>query len=251
MRKAIVGLVLMVASAILTAPVFAFDEVFQQTFPLPAGGVFELQNVNGSVHVSGWDRNEVEVYAKKSAETSAADLKRVTIEVSARPDSVSVQTRYPEGDGVEVSVEYHIRVPYRVQLRRISTVNGAVRVFSLETSGELRSVNGNIEVFDTAGRLNVRTTNGNVRMDLRQLDAGSPLSLETMNGSVVLGLPADAGAELDVRSLNGDFRSELPVTLEGSVGSREFRGRLGPGGSTIRIRTVNGGIRVVTTRPTV
>lgn len=246
-----VSLLIAAAAAILAAPGFAVDEVFQQTYPLPAGGAFQLQNVNGSVQVSGWERDEVEVYALKSARQSHRDLRRVNIEVQARADSITVQTHYPPDEGVEVSVEFHIRVPRRVELRRVATVNGAVRVFSVEGVGELRSVNGNIEVFDSAGRLSARTTNGNVRMELRRLDAGSPLTIETVNGSVVIALPPGTGAEIDLRSLNGDFRSELPLTLQGSLGPREVRGRLGPGGSPLRIRTVNGGIRVVTMRPTV
>jgi hypothetical protein len=68
---------------------------------------------------------------------------------------------------------------------------------------------------------------------------------------VVLALPPESGAELDVRSLNGDFRSELPVTMESSLGSREYHGQLGPGGGPVRLRTVNGGIRVVALRTTV
>jgi DUF4097 and DUF4098 domain-containing protein YvlB len=139
----------------------------------------------------------------------------------------------------------------RVRLDRIATVNGTVRVSGVEATGELRSVNGDVEVFDSSGRLSARTTNGNVRMELRPPEPGGSMAVETVNGSVVLALPAGAGAELDVRSVNGDFRSELPVTVEGALDFRGFQGRLGPGGSLIRIRTVNGGIRVVAARPTV
>jgi DUF4097 and DUF4098 domain-containing protein YvlB len=130
-------------------------------------------------------------------------------------------------------------------------VNGSVRVRGVEGSGALRSVNGNVEVYDAAGRFSARTTNGNIRVQLRDLPNGSPMSIETMNGSVVLALPADADAELDVRSLNGDFASDLPLLLKGAEGQREFRGRLGRGGAEVRVRTVNGGIRVVEARPTI
>ncbi len=251
MHRAALGLAVVTAAAILAAPCFAIDDVFQQTYPLRAGGSFELQNVNGSVRVSGWGRDEVEVYAKKSARQNEGDLKRVTIEVAARADGISVQTRYPQDAGVEVYVEYHIRVPQRVQLRRVATVNGSVNVFGVEAAGELRAVNGDIEVYDSAGGLSARTTNGDVRVEMRQLEASRPVRLETMNGSVLLGLPRDADADLEVRSLNGDFRSEIPATMQSAQGPREFRVRLGAGGTPVRMRTVNGGIRVVALRPTV
>jgi len=68
---------------------------------------------------------------------------------------------------------------------------------------------------------------------------------------VMIGMPSGAGGSIDAVTLNGDFRSDLPVTLEGTFGPRELHGTLGQGGGPIRVRTVNGGIRVVATRPTV
>src|SRR5947209_12821132 len=79
--------------AILAAPGFAVDEVFQQTYPLPEGGAFQLQNVNGSVQVSGWERDEVEVYALKSALQGHRDLQRVNIEVRSEEHTSELQSR--------------------------------------------------------------------------------------------------------------------------------------------------------------
>lgn len=251
MRRVVLSLAMVVAAAILAEPSFAFDEVFQQTYLLERGGRFQLQNVNGSVEVTGWDRQEVEVRAVKSARRNRADLERVQIEVEAQLDSVRVETRYPKDEGVDVHVEYRVRVPRHVALRRIATVNGSVRVTGVEATGELRSVNGNVEVSDSSGRLSAHTTNGNVRVELRQLEPGGLVSLDTVNGSVVLALPPDADAMLDARSVNGELRSELPATLGSSLGSREFHARLGAGGTPIRMRTVNGAIHVLPIRPIV
>ena len=46
----------------------AADENFHQTYPLAAGGSFALENVNGSVQVEGWSRDEVEVSAVKTGQ---------------------------------------------------------------------------------------------------------------------------------------------------------------------------------------
>lgn len=246
------GLLVLVVSSLLAAPARAgFDEVFDRTVELPAGGSFELQNVNGSVEISGWDRKEVEIHAVKSAKRNPRDLGRVSIEVSAGPDAVSVVTRYPHDEGVEVAVEYRIRVPRDAQVRRVATVNGGLHVTGISNAGELRTVNGNVELFDSAGRISAHTTNGNLRLELNRFDKQSSLNAETVNGSVMIGVPPGAGGAIDVTTLNGDFRSDIPVTLEGTFGPREIHGTLGQGGGPIRVRTVNGGIRVVATRPTV
>jgi Putative adhesin len=223
----------------------AADELFRKTYPLPPGGSFLLENVNGSVQVDGWDRDEVEVSAVKTAQSDQRDLDLVKIEVESKPGQVAVHTSYPKGQGVEVAVEYHVHVPYRVLLGSVETVNGSVTVRGVEGSGELRSVNGNVEVTDSTGRFSEKTTNGNVRLELRQLSDGGPMNLETVNGSVALGLPSTAQANLKVLSMNGDVFSELPVTSAGaSPGARAFQAKLGAGGGQISVRTINGGIHL-------
>lgn len=238
--------------ALLAAPVpaRAADEVFERSLPLRTTGSFTLSNINGSVHLEVWNREEVYLRAEKDAKGSSARSAQVQIEVQATPDAVSVATRYPEDTGLDVTVEYRVRVPARLRQVRMETVNGSLRLRGLEAAGILRTVNGNIELLDGAGPISARATNGNVRLDLAHLDAPhdarDPVTVETVNGSVVLKLPAGADATLEVRSLNGDFHSQLPVAIESSGRSGEVRARLGRGGRSMRVRTVNGGIRVVT-----
>src|SRR6266567_2352463 len=43
-----------------------FTQEFHQTYALAAGGRVALANINGSVHISGWDRNEVKVDAVRT-----------------------------------------------------------------------------------------------------------------------------------------------------------------------------------------
>jgi DUF4097 and DUF4098 domain-containing protein YvlB len=250
-RTRVLGVLVMVAAAmVLASPCYAFRQEFNQTYPLDPAGSVEVQNVNGSVEVDGWDRTEVEVHAVKTAERREADLARVTIEVAAKPASVAVMTRYPQDDGVEVAVNYSIRVPHGATLKLVSTINGTLRVSGIENVGALRAVNGNIEVYDSAGKVAARTTNGNLRLELRRVEAGG-VSAETTNGSIVLALPSGSNASLEARSFNGGFQSELPLRMEGALRPREVRGRIGRGGGPVLLRTINGGIRVVVLRSTV
>lgn len=245
MRSVRLILAFLVFAVAFVLPLHASDQIFDRTFPLGAGGTFTLENVNGSVSVTGWDRDAVEVYAVKSTQQQVGDLSRVRIEVAAKQGSVSVATIYPRDDGAEVNVSYRVQVPRRVLLREVATVNGTVRVSGVDATGALQSVNGSIEVLDSSGGLSARTTNGDVRMELLRLDPAGPLTATTVNGSVALALPSDAGVALNVRSLNGDFRSELPLTVEGEYNQREFRARMGDGRIPVTLRTVNGQIRVL------
>jgi hypothetical protein len=244
------ALLLLAGIVVLAFSGYAGNQTFQHVYPLSAGGSFLLDNVNGSVQVDGWARDEVEVYAVKTARSDPQDLERVKIEVESQPGQVSVHTRYPKGEGGEVAVEYHVHVPYRVLLGSIGTVNGSVLVRGVEGGGALKSVNGNVEVLDSSGRFSAKTTNGDLHLELRHLLEGGPMNIETVNGSVVLGLPSDARANLKVLSMNGEFYSDLPMTSTSSIpAARAFRAKLGTGGGEISVRTINGGIRLVLQRP--
>lgn len=250
-RAAAVCFSLFLLAAIWAVPSYAISKDFNQSYPLQPGGTFELQNVNGAVDVQGWDHNEVEVHAVKTAKQKETDLDRVSIEVDARPDAISVATRYPQNEGVEVAVEYTVHVPHGALVEHIGTVNGTLRISGLDNVGDLHTVNGDIEVLESGGNIRARTTNGNVHLELAHVPNKSGATAETTNGSLVLAVPSDLQAEVEARCLNGNFYSELPITVESTLRPREIHGKLGRGGAPIHLRTVNGGIRLIVLRSTV
>ncbi len=76
MSKRAAFIMLMVAAMMLMttkgAVVFAQNRVqeeFHQTYQLARDGRVQLENINGSVRITGWDRNEVKVDAVKWAYT--------------------------------------------------------------------------------------------------------------------------------------------------------------------------------------
>ncbi len=245
------ALCVLLLSVIWAIPGFAISKEFNQSYPLQPGGSLELQNVNGTVEVQGWDRNEIEVHAVKTAKQKESDLERVSIEVDARPDAISIATRYPQNEGVEVAVDYTIHVPHGARLEHIGTVNGALRIAGVDNVEDLHTVNGNIEIFEAGGNVHAHTTNGNVHLELARLPDKAGATAETTNGSLVLAVPAAMQADVEARCLNGNFSSELPITMESTQRPREMHGKLGRGGAPIHLRTVNGGIRVVILRSTV
>jgi len=237
------------------------EESFERAVPLPSGGTFSISNVNGSIEIEGWNRDEVRISARKVTTGPAESLGQVGITLDVSPRSVSVATRYPEGSGVEVYVEFRVRVPARVRLASVTTVNGSVIVHDVSGAGSLATVNGNVTLARGAGLFSARATNGNLFLDLlsiaggldsdRRLSRRASLSAQTVNGSVVLALPPETGAELEARTQNGDFSSELPLLAHTSAAGRVIRGRVGAGGPLLQLRTVNGAVRLRISRPLV
>lgn len=248
-RRSVLGLLLCFA---LFAPAcFGITREFTRTYPLSADGSFELNNVNGAVRIEGWDKDEVEIRAVKTTPGRASLLDLVDIDIDSKPDALSVSTRYPQEEGVEVAVDYIIRVPRHAQLSHVTNVNGTLRVVSSDAVGDLHTVNGNIEVYEGGGNVHAHTTNGNIYLELKHGGDSRGASAETTNGSVLLAIPSDLPADLEARCMNGNFSSELPLEMRGAEQPRVVHGKLAHGGAPIHLSTVNGAIRVVALRSTV
>ena len=185
--------------------------------------------MNGTVRIEGWDKNEVEVRAVKTTPDNRSLLNLVTIDIEANPEGVSVATRYPQEEGVEVAVDYVIHVPRHVQLNHVNNINGTLRD-SNGDAGDLHTVDGNIEVYESSGNMHARTTNGNIYVELKHPTEGAGAIAETTNGSVLLALPVDMPADLEAKCMNGSFSSELPLIMKGAAEPRTVHGQLGHGG---------------------
>ncbi|HYE65584.1 MAG TPA: hypothetical protein VD966_08375 [Pyrinomonadaceae bacterium] len=65
----IIAVSLTAASSVVTQTRDEVREEFHQTYPLTPDGRISLENMNGSVRITAWDRQEVKVDAVKRAQT--------------------------------------------------------------------------------------------------------------------------------------------------------------------------------------
>lgn len=231
--------------ATLTVSAAAATEEFHRTVPLTANGRVSVENVNGDVTITGWDRNEVQIAAIKKAD-SQQKLQEATIEVEAGSDSVHIRTKYPEGhhNNDPASVTYTLHVPRAARLDGINLVNGSLEVS--QVSGDIRTnlVNGSTKVHDLAGRAELSAVNGAINADYNSLQGVSEIRLKSVNGSVHLGLPASPNADVSVSTMNGGIQTDFPLQVQGKFIGRHIDGKLGSGGTRIDISNVNGSIRI-------
>lgn len=229
-------------------------EKFEQTYPLSVNGRVNVSNVNGSITVEAWDRNEVKLEYTKITD-SKERLADVEIKIDSKPDSFSVETDYGNwkgknnGDrwrnGGKLQVDYHLTVPRGAVLNEVETVNGSVTVSNFVNFTKVSAVNGSVNAANLRGTANLSTVNGEVMADFDRLEAGSKITLTTVNGSVNLVIPSDSNATVKADSLNGNISNDfgLPVRKGKYIG-RDMYGRIGSGDVKIRLSSVNGGLSV-------
>jgi DUF4097 and DUF4098 domain-containing protein YvlB len=228
-------------------------EKFEQTYPLSRNGNVSVANVNGSITVEAWDRDEVRLEATKIAD-SRETLAEVEIVVDSTSDSLSVKADYKswkwndkrnDNRNRRLQVEFRLSVPRTAVLNEIETVNGSVTVSNFTNVTKISAVNGNVNAANLRGAANLSTVNGTVNADFDRVEPGSKISLVTVNGQVNLVLPSDVSATLKADTLNGNISNDfgLPVRKGQYVG-RDLYGRLGGGEAQIKLNSVNGGLTV-------
>jgi hypothetical protein len=229
----------------------SLSEEFHQTYSITPDGRVELDNINGAVHISSWDRNEVKVDAVKYADTKER-LEEAKIEIDSDKDHLSIRTRYPEHDHTwnrgshdnPASVEYTLTVPRGAQLDEIKLINGPLDLSGIHGEVHASCINGRLEAHELSGRVDLSTINGRLEADFERLDNQS-VALNSVNGSVHLTIPSDSNAEIEANTISGAIDNDfgLHVMHHRFVG-HDLRGEIGSGGAHIKVVNVNGKVEI-------
>jgi len=255
-----------------------------KTFAVTGTPELSLKTFDGSIEVTTWDKPSVgltierragsQVEAEALKVTSTQDGNRITVEALQPERTVQV------GIHVGRSVRFVVSVPKNTNLVARSG-DGSISVTGVHGKLELRSGDGSVTGTGLEGEVVANTGDGSValegvrgKVDVNTGDgsvriAGAPtaLSAHTGDGSVALNLSSGTSIaeNWDVTTGDGGIHVELPGTinaeLDASTGDgaidagdfglrtsdenkRELRGRIGNGGSTLKVRTGDGGITI-------
>jgi len=230
-------------------------EEFHQSYPLSANGRVSLENINGNVHITVWDQNEVKVDAVKHA-YNRERLAEAKIEVDTIADGVRIRTRYPDGDQTfsddarrrnynPASVEYTLAIPRQARLESVDLINGKLDIEGVEGDVHASSINGRVRATGLMGEAKLSTVNGSLEATFTKLSETKALSLNSVNGNITLVIPSDANAQLRAGTVHGSISNEfgLPVS-DGRYVGHDLHGQLGAGGPQIKLGNVNGAIMI-------
>ena len=225
----------------LDAGVNRYHQDFHFSYPLSAGGSVQLENRNGSVEISGWDKNEVEIDGTKYANTESR-MNEIKIDVVASPASVSIRTISPLDRLGSYGARYVIHVPRRAELGNIVSSNGAIRVSAIDGKAYLRTSNGSIHAAQTQGLLDIQTSNGSVELS----EVSGDTTVHTSNGGIRGDLKKGrfdaktSNGPIDVRLLEADSNPVRLVSSNGHItlsmeSPREVRADTSNSSITVRL----------------
>ena len=204
------------------------------------------QNGNEIVVEARRPRHSVHVFGLNAWPTA-----RLTVWVPRHAD-----VRARSGDG-SISID---RVNGKLDAH---TSDGSIRATDIAGDLNLTSGDGSVTVDNAEGRLALDTGDGSVNVSgklavvrlrtgdgsiVYRADAGTTMNddwdITTGDGGVTLYLPSGFGAEPDAHTGDGSIRTDLGLNAGSDDSSKTVRGRIGPGGRQLRIRTGDGSIRI-------
>lgn len=241
-------------SGILSLPAAAFQNDFHWTGQLAPGQTITIKGVNGGIHAEAAAGSAIEVSAVKKARHSDPNL--VKVEMVPGADGVTICAVYPDdgsapntcgsGSGYhmntrdnDVEVEFTVKVPAGIRLSA-NTVNGSIVAQSLQSEVAAHTVNGSINV-STTQLAEAHTVNGSIHATMGD-GAATALDFSTVNGNIELTLPSTLNADVHAKTVSGAITSDFQVAVSGRIGRHSLDGRIGAGGRSLKLSTVNGTI---------
>ncbi|MGH7681168.1 MAG: DUF4097 family beta strand repeat-containing protein [Candidatus Eiseniibacteriota bacterium] len=273
------GVLLTVAAGAPQAVAAQLRQVTEKVFPLEPGGEFRINSQNGRIVVEAWDRPEVRIQITREVrasddERAAQLMKDLSADVTVSKTSISIESKYPkrsESVGIwdvlgqkvtALNIHYYVQVPAKTRVVLV-TSNGEIRVRGIAGQVLGETMNGDVEVSSTTGHVEVSTTNGDIRLagitgsaragttngginvEIRKLDVGDNVTLQTTNGNVSASLPSNLKATIEAVTTNGAVSIGYAIVRVGGSTSRAVVGTIGGGdGPAVKLRTTNGNVTV-------
>jgi hypothetical protein len=205
---------------------------------------------NGGIRVRGTSGSTTRVRFRITGHArDERDARELVRDVRVSVDGGRIRATGPRSSGDDGwwNVQVEIETPRETDLA-LSTRNGGIALDGMSGRTRFETSNGGVSLVDVSGDVQGRTANGGVRviLDGSRWD-GEGLNVETTNGGVHMELPASYNAELHTETNNGGLDIDFPVTVRGRLSGRPRRldTTIGSGGAPLRVRTVNGGVRIV------
>jgi hypothetical protein len=123
------------------------------------------------------------------------------------------------------------------------TGSGSIRMEQTAPgSVKAQTGSGDIELRGVRGSLEAQTGSGGINAD------GDPTGtwlVHTGSGTVTLRFPSDASFDLDAETSSGSVSVSHPITVQGTIGRKQVRGKVHGGGVPVEVRTGSGSVEIL------
>ncbi len=244
------------------------NKKFSEAVDLSRQGRVVIETYKGSIDVTTWDKDTVEIDAIIEADKDDDLVALTEVRVHRSGNTLRIESDYERAKKAGkrklfgnsyVSlpyVHYRIRMPRTADLqiddyKSVIEINDLAADLDLETykgeadinnvAGEVRidTYKGDVELTELAGSLEADTYKGNITAEFVEFNGNS--AVDTYRGTVVLALPRSAGFDLEANmGKKGDLDSDFDLDNVRISDKNKYRGQVGGGGPDLDIDTYRG-----------
>ncbi len=234
------------------------SEEFIQTYQVRSGTIVDIINPNGSVTITGWDQDTIEIKVVKESLRGQEALDEVDINIDIA-DKLTIETVYPDINHL-VSVNYEINMPGDLLVGTIECSNGNITLETVGGNPVLTTSNGSISAINVNGIVKADSSNGDITATGVRSLAGlstsngditaelpallEKLEIKTSNGSISLLLSPSLAVDLDAKTSNGSISISNLSIDKALFEQTHLSGEMNGGGYSISIETSNGSIEL-------
>jgi hypothetical protein len=233
------------AAGVLSA---AESKDIHRTFPLDSRGHVTIDTYKGSIRVSTWDRNEIDVAVRieEEGDVFAQSVSRADVRFDASPMNVRITSdnQWFFLDGVPPVYHYTIHMPRTASLR-IKDYKSESDISDLAAELQIDTYKGSVQLRNHTGGLTVNTYKGDIRADFAAVTA--PVRIETYKGDIDLRMPRDSRFDLstDLGRRGGDPDNDFARYVRTSNSrDRTHWSQVNGGGPEVRVRSYKGEFRL-------
>ncbi len=203
-------------------------------------GTLKVQVARGDLRITGADRPEISVRSETQEVRQTPRKDGLRVLSAAAGFSLSEKDNVVTLDSVSDgwfgnSADFDVTVPRNTHVIVQNSWGGDITCSDLAGDIEINSMHGEVQLEGHAGGAIVATMNGEIHAAIKELQESRPLSFTSMNGEVLVRLPADAKANVRLRTHNGsiltDFEEDVLSTKTESTGTSVSRHVMSHSGS--------------------
>jgi len=216
----------------------------QKSWPSAQIKRVEVREVDGMINVHGGATDQVllnarvRTYGKAKEDAFQANVEGDTLIVGRRQHRIHIGFFHWN----EPRIDYDLTVPSNVELK-LSTVNGQITTRGVAGECAATTVNGSLDLeTDGVKEVTGKSVNGRIACTFKKDFQGA--TFKTVNGRVLAVLPSNASFYGDFTQVNGDFEAAFPLDIHSHPGSRRVSGEVNGGKYELKIKTVNGDIKI-------
>lgn len=231
------------------------EEVVEQNYQVNPTVTLRIINGDGSIRIYAAKTTEIKLQAIKKA-YSARRLTEIFVNVSARPDSVSIETYFPPkktwglGDR-SGTVDYILVVPQTCEISKVELANGEMLIEG--TRGEVVDaslINGRLFARNCFGNVHLRVVSGGLDVSYDWWEQTKfSINAEIVNGGVRAFIPGEASFHLIAETDDGQIANDFTEKEQRRAGSiRKIDMLIGPAPEAeVKLRARDGNIRIAET----